>query len=47
MSVIVQYDPAARTGNRLFQFAFGYILSRKLNCNLYHGALTTLILKLI
>lgn len=36
MSVIVQYDPAARTGNRLFQFAFGYILSRRLNCNLYH-----------
>lgn len=39
MSVIVQYDPAARTGNRLFQFAFGYILSRKLNCNLYHGGI--------
>lgn len=36
MSVIVQYDPAARTGNRLFQFAFGHILSRRLNCNLYH-----------
>jgi len=34
MRVIVQYDPASRLGNRMFQYAFGYILSKKYNCEL-------------
>lgn len=36
MSVIVQYDPAGRMGNRMFQYAFGYILSRVKNCKFFH-----------
>lgn len=39
MSVIVQYDPAGRMGNRMFQYAFGYILSKLKGCNFYHEAL--------
>jgi len=35
MRIIVQYDPAARLGNRMFQYAYGYILSKKYNCELY------------
>ena len=35
MRVIVQYDPAARLGNRMFQYAYGYILSKKYNCKLF------------
>ena len=34
MRVIVQYDPAGRLGNRMFQYAYGYILSKKYNCEL-------------
>ena len=39
MKVIVQYDPAGRMGNRIFQYAFGYILSKLKNCSFYHDSL--------
>ncbi len=39
MKVIVQYDPAGRMGNRIFQYAFGYILSKLKNCSFYHNSL--------
>lgn len=39
MSVIVQYDPAGRMGNRMFQYAFGYILSKLKNCEFFYGDL--------
>lgn len=35
MSVIVQYDPAGRLGNRMFQYAFGRILSLKKNTQFF------------
>lgn len=34
-SVIVQFDPYARTGNRLCQFAFGLILAKEKNVPFY------------
>tara|TARA_A100001515_G_scaffold140251_1_gene135746 strand:+ start:7839 stop:8609 length:771 start_codon:yes stop_codon:yes gene_type:complete len=34
MRVIVKYDPYNRLGNRMFQYAFGYLLSKKYNCPL-------------
>jgi hypothetical protein len=37
--IIVQYDPWGRMGNRMFQYAFGYILSILKNKPLYHGDL--------
>ena len=37
--VYVSYDPAGRMGNRMFQFAFGYILAKARNCQLYHESL--------
>ena len=37
--VYVSYDPAGRMGNRMFQFAFGYILANARNCQLYHESL--------
>jgi len=37
--VYVSYDPYGRMGNRMFQFAFGYILAKARNCQLYHEAL--------
>lgn len=37
--VYVQYDPWGRMGNRMFQYAFGAILSHRRNCMLYHGEL--------
>lgn len=35
MRVIVQYDPYNRLGNRMFQYAFGVLLAKKYNCELY------------
>jgi hypothetical protein len=35
VSVFVQYDEWGRMGNRMFQYAFGYIISKSKNCNLY------------
>ena len=37
--IIVQYDPWGRMGNRMFQYAFGYILAVLKNKSLYHGEL--------
>jgi len=39
MKVIVQYDPAGRMGNRIFQYVFGFILSKLKNCSFYHDSL--------
>jgi len=39
MKVIVKYDPAGRMGNRMFQYTFGYILSKLKNCSFYHDSL--------
>ena len=39
MRVIVKYDPAGRMGNRMFQYTFGYILSKLKNCSFYYGSL--------
>jgi len=39
MKVIVKYDPAGRMGNRIFQYTFGYILSKLKNCSFYHDSL--------
>lgn len=39
MRVIVRYDPAGRMGNRMFQYTFGYILSKLKNCSFYHDSL--------
>lgn len=35
MSVHVQFDPWGRMGNRMFQYAFGYILAKQKNTNLF------------
>ena len=35
MRVIVEYDPYNRLGNRMFQYAFGVLLAKKYNCELY------------
>ena len=34
-SVFIEYDPYNRLGNRMFQYAFGYIVAKKFNCPLY------------
>jgi hypothetical protein len=39
MNVIAQYDPYARMGNRMFQYAFGYILAKKGKKEFIHDAL--------
>lgn len=39
MSVFVEFDRWGRMGNRMFQIAFGYCLSRHKNCKLYHPSL--------
>jgi len=39
MSVIVQFNPAGRMGNRMFQYGVGYILATKGNKELYHDGL--------
>ena len=39
MKVIVKYDPAGRMGNRIFQYTFGYILSKLKNCSFYYDSL--------
>jgi hypothetical protein len=39
MSVIVQYDPWGRMGNRMFQLAFGYLLAKQKGVKLYHDGL--------
>jgi hypothetical protein len=36
VKVIVKYDPYGRMGNRLFQYAFGLILSKLKNAEFYH-----------
>tara|TARA_R110002020_G_scaffold13595_5_gene48841 strand:+ start:757 stop:1533 length:777 start_codon:yes stop_codon:yes gene_type:complete len=38
-AVVVQYNPSGRMGNRMFQYAFGYILSKKGNKNIIHDEL--------
>jgi len=35
MRVIVEYDPYNRLGNRMFQYAFGFLLAKKHNCDLF------------
>ena len=45
MSVIVQYDPAGRMGNRMFQYAFGYILAKLKNCEFFYGDLPNFSIK--
>ena len=35
MSVVVQFDPYAKTGNRMFQVAFAKILANKKNCSFF------------
>ena len=35
MSVYVKFDPWGRMGNRMFQYAFGYLLAKNKNTNLY------------
>ena len=35
MRVIVEYDPYNRLGNRMFQYAFGLLLAKKYDCELY------------
>jgi len=39
MNVVVKYDPAGRMGNRMFQYSFGYILSKLKGCNFYHESI--------
>jgi len=39
MKIIVKYDPYGRMGNRLFQYAFGLILSKLKNAELYQPEL--------
>ena len=39
MKIIVKYDPYGRMGNRLFQYAFGLILSKLKNVELYQPEL--------
>jgi len=39
VNVIVQYNPYGRMGNRMFQYAFGYILAKKGEKALVHDAL--------
>jgi len=34
-AVFVEYDPYNRMGNRMFQYAFGYIISKRFKCPLY------------
>jgi len=36
VKIIVKYDPYGRMGNRLFQYAFGLILSKLKNAEFYH-----------
>lgn len=36
MSIIINYDEWGRMGNRMFQFAFGYILSQQTGKPLFH-----------
>tara|TARA_R100000664_G_C2757812_1_gene146252 strand:+ start:1004 stop:1783 length:780 start_codon:yes stop_codon:yes gene_type:complete len=38
-NVYVKFDPAARMGNRMFQYAFGYLLAEERKCNLIHDEL--------
>jgi hypothetical protein len=39
MSVVVNFNEWGRMGNRMFQYAFGYILAAKKCVNLYHDGL--------
>ncbi len=39
MSVYVQFDPWGRMGNRMFQYAFGYILAQRKQCSLFSEGL--------
>lgn len=39
MSVYVEFDPWGRMGNRMFQYAFGYILARKKGVELFTSGL--------
>lgn len=39
-NVYIQFDPWGRMGNRMFQLAFGYILSCLRKCNLYHDGIS-------
>ena len=39
MSVYVKYDQWGRMGNRMFQYAFGYILATQQKCELYHDSI--------
>lgn len=37
--VYVKFDPAGRMGNRMFQYAFGYLLAKARGCKFYHEEL--------
>ena len=39
MSVYIKYDEWGRMGNRMFQYAFGYILAKQKGVKLYHKGL--------
>jgi hypothetical protein len=39
MNVKVEFDTWGRMGNRMFQYALGYILAKKKECNLFHQGL--------
>jgi len=36
MSVKIEFDAWGRMGNRMFQYALGYIVAKKKGCNLFH-----------
>jgi len=37
MRVIIEYDPWSRLGNRMFQYAFAYLLSKQFDCELFYN----------
>lgn len=39
MSICVKYDPWSRMGNRMFQYAFGYVISKLKHHDFYHDEL--------
>tara|TARA_R110000824_G_scaffold273600_1_gene462089 strand:+ start:42 stop:818 length:777 start_codon:yes stop_codon:yes gene_type:complete len=37
MRVIIEYDPWGRLGNRMFQYAFAYLLAKQFDCELFYN----------